>query len=107
AGRSVAGRAGQRRRVPGPVCYGRGGKLATVTDADLVLGILAPDNFLGGRMKLDLPGATAAIRDQIAAPLGMSVEAAAAGIRRVVDGHMADTLREVTIGAGQHPPVFV
>ena len=40
--------------APGPVCYGRGGKRATVTDADLVLGILAPDNFLGGRMKLDL-----------------------------------------------------
>ena len=39
--------------MPGPVCYGRGGKLATVTDADLVLGILDPDNFLGGRMKLD------------------------------------------------------
>ena len=54
--------------VPGPVCYGRGGKLATVTDADLVLGILSPDNFLGGRMKLDLAAATAAIREQIARP---------------------------------------
>ena len=43
--------------VPGPVCYSRGGKLATVTDADLVLGILSPDNFLGGRMKLDLAAA--------------------------------------------------
>jgi N-methylhydantoinase A len=93
--------------VPGPVCYDRGGTLATVTDADLVLGILSPDNFLGGRMKLDLAGATAAIRDQIAAPLGMSVEAAAAGIRRVVDGHMADTLREVTIGRGHDPRDFV
>ncbi|MGP0091982.1 MAG: hydantoinase/oxoprolinase family protein [Xanthobacteraceae bacterium] len=93
--------------VPGPVCYGRGGKLATVTDADLVLGILSPDNFLGGRMKLDLAGATAAIREQIATPLGMSVEAAAAGIRHVVDGHMADTLREVTIGRGHDPRDFV
>lgn len=93
--------------VPGPVCYGRGGTLATVTDADLVLGILAPDNFLGGRMKLDLAAATAAIREQIAMPLGMSVEAAAAGIRRVVDGHMADTLREVTIGRGHDPRDFV
>ena len=52
--------------VPGPVCYGRGGRLATVTDADVVLGILSPDNFLGGRMKLDLAAATAAIREQIA-----------------------------------------
>jgi N-methylhydantoinase A len=93
--------------VPGPVCYGRGGKLVTVTDADLVLGIVSPDNFLGGRMKLDLEAATAAIRAQIAAPLGMSVEAAAAGIRRVVDGHMADTLREVTIGRGHDPRDFV
>ena len=93
--------------VPGPVCYGRGGKLATVTDADLVLGILSPDNFLGGRMKLDVAAATAAIREQIAEPLGMSVEAAAAGIRRVVDGHMADTLREVTIGRGHDPRDFV
>jgi N-methylhydantoinase A len=93
--------------VPGPVCYGRGGKLATVTDADLVLGILSPDNFLGGRMKLDLAAATTAIREQIALPLDMSVEAAAAGIRRVVDGHMADTLREVTIGRGHDPRDFV
>ena len=93
--------------VPGPVCYRRGGKLATVTDADLVLGILSPDNFLGGRMKLDLAAATSAIREQIAAPLKMSVEEAAAGIRRVVDGHMADTLREVTIGRGHDPRDFV
>ncbi len=93
--------------LPGPVCYGRGGTLATVTDADLVLGILDPGHFLGGRMKLDLEGATAAIRAQIAEPLGMSVEAAAAGIRRVVDGHMADTLREVTIGRGHDPRDFV
>jgi N-methylhydantoinase A len=93
--------------VPGPVCYSRGGTLATVTDADLVLGILSPDNFLGGRMKLDLTAATTAIREQIAGPLGMSVEQAAAGIRRVVDGHMADTLREVTIGRGHDPRDFV
>jgi len=93
--------------VPGPVCYNRGGELATVTDADLVLGILSPDNFLGGRMKLDLAAATTAIREQIAEPLGMNVEQAAAGIRRVVDGHMADTLREVTIGRGHDPRDFV
>ena len=93
--------------VPGPVCYGRGGTRVTVTDADLVLGIVSPDNFLGGRMKLDLAAATAAIREQIATPLGMSPEEAAAGIRRVVDGHMADTLREVTIGRGHDPRDFV
>jgi N-methylhydantoinase A len=58
-------------------------------------------------MKLDLDAATTAIREQIAEPLGMSVEEAAAGIRRVVDGHMADTLREVTIGRGHDPRDFV
>ena len=58
-------------------------------------------------MKLDLAAATTAIREQIAEPLGMSVEQAAAGIRRVVDGHMADTLREVTIGRGHDPRDFV
>jgi N-methylhydantoinase A len=92
---------------PGPVCYGHGGTRATVTDADVVLGIISPDNFLGGRMKLDRDGAVDAIRRQIAVPLGMKVEQAAAGIRRVVDGHMADTLREMTIGRGHDPRDFV
>lgn len=91
---------------PGPVCYGQGGTLATVTDADVVLGIISPDNFLGGRMKLDLEGATNAIRKQVAEPLRISVEEAAAGIRRVVDSQMADTLREVTIGRGYDPRDF-
>ncbi len=92
---------------PGPVCYGQGGKRATVTDADVVLGIISPDNFLGGRMKLNRDAAVDTIREQIAAPLGMKVERAAAGIRQVVDGHMADTLREMTIGRGHDPRDFV
>ncbi len=92
---------------PGPVCYGLGGKDATVTDADVALGIISPDNFLGGRMKLDREAAKEAIRAQVAEPLGLSVERAAAGILRVVDGHMADTLREVTIGRGYDPRDFV
>ena len=93
--------------VPGPVCYGRGGTRATVTDADVVLGIISPDNFLGGRMSADREAAAEAIRTQIAEPLGLGVEAAAAGIRAVVDAHMADTLREVTIGRGYDPRDFV
>jgi N-methylhydantoinase A len=92
---------------PGPVCYGRGGKLTTVTDADVVLGIIDPDTFLGGKMKLDRKSAAEAIRAQIAEPLGMSTEQAAAGIRRIVDAKMADTLREVTIGRGHDPRDFV
>ena len=54
---------------PGPACYGRGGKLATVTDADVVLGIIDPDTFLGGKMKLDRAAAAKAIEEQIARPL--------------------------------------
>ena len=92
---------------PGPVCYGLGGKSATVTDADVVLGIIDPETFLGGKMKLDRASAAEAIREQISEPLGMTTEEAAAGIRRIVDAKMADTLREVTIGRGHDPRDFV
>lgn len=91
---------------PGPVCYGRGGTRVTTTDADVVLGIIDPGNFLGGRMKLDRRAAELAIEEQIARPLGLSVYQAAAGIRCIVDDHMADTLREVTIGRGHDPRDF-
>jgi len=89
--------------MPGPACYGRGGKLATVTDADLVLGILDPDNFLGGRMKLDFQGATAAIREQVAEPLGMSVEAAAARCAKSRSG--AATIRAISCCSPPAAPV--
>ncbi len=92
---------------PGPVCYGRGGTRATVTDANVVLGIVDPDHFLGGRMKLDAEAAARAIDEQIAVPLGLDVYEAAAGIRRIVDAQMADTLRELTIGRGHDPRDFV
>ncbi len=92
---------------PGPACYGRGGTEPTVTDADVVLGIIDPDTFLGGKMKLDRVAAENAVRDRIGEPLGLSTEEAAAGIRRIVDSQMADTLREVTIGRGHDPRDFV
>ncbi len=92
---------------PGPVCYGRGGTRVTVTDADVALGVIDPDNFLGGRMAIDKPAAEDAIRAQIAEPLGISVVAAAAGIREIVDARMADTLRELTVGRGHDPRDFV
>ncbi len=57
---------------PGPACYGRGGSEPTATDADLVLGVLDPDNFLGGSMALDIEAARRAITDKVAKPLGMS-----------------------------------
>jgi len=92
---------------PGPVAYGRGGTRPTVTDANLVLGIIDPDNFLGGRMRLDVAAAARAIDEHVATPLGLSVEEAAAGIRRIVDANMADTVRQLTVGRGHDPRDFV
>lgn len=92
---------------PGPVCYGRGGIQPTSTDADLVLGVLDAEYFIGGRMKLDLPAARQAIDSHVAQPLGLSVNAAAWGIREVLDNKMADLLRRVTIERGHDPRDFV
>lgn len=78
---------------PGPACYGRGGVLPTVTDADVVCGYLNPDYFLGGSQTLDVAASRAALESSIARPLRMSVLEAAAGIRRIVDMRMADEVR--------------
>ena len=74
---------------PGPVCYGKGGTEPTVTDADLILGYLDADSFLGGAMHLDKSAAIEAIRSKLADPLGISVEEAAWGIHETVTGNMA------------------
>jgi N-methylhydantoinase A len=79
----------------------------TVTDADVALGVIDPENFLGGRMAIDRIAAEEAIRTQIAEPMGISVVEAAAGIREIVDARMADTLRELTVGRGHDPRDFV
>jgi N-methylhydantoinase A len=78
---------------PGPVCYGRGGDNPTVTDADIVCGLLNPDYFLGGTQKLDAAAARAALETKIATPMKMTLAEAAAGIRRIVDMRMADEVR--------------
>ncbi len=88
---------------PGPACYGRGGQLPTCTDANLVLGYLEPDYFLGGRMKLDRDAARRAIATYVAGPLGLSVEQAAAGMFHVVNVNMAAGLREITVSRGIDP----
>ncbi|HUZ75562.1 MAG TPA: hydantoinase/oxoprolinase family protein [Stellaceae bacterium] len=85
---------------PGPVCYRRGGETPTVTDADLVLGFLNPDYFLGGTQRLDRAAAAAAIERRVGATLGMSAIEAAAGIRRIVDMRMADEIRVVAAKRG-------
>ena len=74
---------------PGPACYGLGGTAPTVTDADLFLGYLDPQYFLGGRMPLDRDAAARAIEGQVAKPLGLSVSRAAWGIHEVVNENMA------------------
>jgi N-methylhydantoinase A len=94
---------------PGPVCYGHGGSEPTVTDADLVLGYLDPDYFLGGQLKIDLAAARQAIEERIASPLGLSVEEAAWGIHQVVNESMANAARIHTLERGKDPrrfPVF-
>ncbi len=78
---------------PGPACYGLGGKEPTVSDADLVLGLLNPSYFLGGEMALDPDAARTAIESRLAAPMGMSVTQAARGIHEVVNENMATAAR--------------
>jgi N-methylhydantoinase A len=91
---------------PGPVCYGRGGTEPTVTDADLLLGILDADNFIGGRMRLDADAAARAMHDKIARPLATGTIEAAWGVREVIDSKMADLLRRMTIQRGYDPREF-
>ncbi len=92
---------------PGPACYGRGGREPTVTDASIVLGLLDPSYFVGGSMKLDPSLARKAIEERVAVPLGLSVEAAALGIHRIANAHMADGIRLVSINRGYDPREFV
>lgn len=90
---------------PGPVCYGIGGASPTVTDANVVLGFL-PSALAGGSMKLDVEGARAAIKRELADPLKLSVEDAAFGIREVVNINMARTIKAVTVERGVDPRDF-
>ncbi|HVJ10602.1 MAG TPA: hydantoinase/oxoprolinase family protein [Burkholderiales bacterium] len=91
---------------PGPVCYGRGGTVPTVTDAQLVLGYLDPENFAGGRMKLDRESATRTIA-ALGKQIGMKPVECAAGICRIVELQMADVIRKVTVEKGFDPRDFV
>jgi N-methylhydantoinase A len=88
---------------PGPACYGRGGAEPTVTDANLVLGYLNPDFFVGGHIKLDAAAARAAIESRVAKPLGLSVEEAASGIFRIVNSAMNNAIRYVSVARGRDP----
>ena len=88
---------------PGPACYGKGGEVPVVTDADLVLGRLNGGRFLSGRMGLDPKLSEAAIRSKIADPLGLSVTDAALGIARIADASMSLAVRSVSVERGCDP----
>jgi N-methylhydantoinase A len=91
---------------PGPACYGLGGDRPTCTDADLLLGYLDPDSFAGGKLPLNSELARRVILDQIAKPLGVDVDQAAAGMYRVINTNMAHGVREITIKRGLDPREF-
>jgi N-methylhydantoinase A len=92
---------------PGPACYGRGGVEATVTDANVALGYIDPDYFLGGTIKLDRELARKAVQERVAEPLGMSLQDAAAGIIEIATHHMSDLMRKMTVERGYDPRDFV
>jgi N-methylhydantoinase A len=91
---------------PGPACYCRGGNQPSVTDANLVLGLLGEDSFLGGEMRLDRSAAVAAVQKHVAEPLEMDIEQAAVAILRIANAHMALALRAVSVERGRDPRDF-
>ena len=91
---------------PGPACYGRGGAEPTVTDADVVLGLVRADTFLDGRMPLDRDAAVAAV-GRLAGRLGLTVEETAAGIVRINNMQAATVIRQQTLERGLDPRDFV
>jgi N-methylhydantoinase A len=91
---------------PGPICYGLGGSEVTVSDADLILGYLNEECFLGGKMRLDKQKALKVLEEKIAGPMHMSVTQAASGIYRIINSHMSDLIRRSTIERGYDPRGF-
>ena len=92
--------------MPGPACYGNGGEEPTVTDANLILGRLRADGFLGKGMQLDVGAAKTAMQ-KIAVPLGLSIEEAALGVVRIANEHMVRALREISVQRGYDPEEFI
>jgi N-methylhydantoinase A/oxoprolinase/acetone carboxylase beta subunit len=92
---------------PGPAAYGRGGRAATVTDANVVLGRLRPEAFLGGRMRLDPDLASAAVRASVGDPLGLSVQEAALGVVAVTVHNMDNAIETNSVRKGYDPRDFV
>lgn len=91
---------------PGPICYGRGGSEATVTDANLLLGYINPEALCGGEFKLTTDGVREAILEQVGRPLGLDEIEAAHGIYRIVNANMTNAIRRVSSQAGHDPRRF-
>ncbi|MDE3075327.1 MAG: hydantoinase/oxoprolinase family protein, partial [Chloroflexota bacterium] len=91
---------------PGPACYGRGGEQPTITDANVVLGRLSAERFLGGEMRLDRQAAERSLRDRVAQPLNVDLERAAAGMLEIATSAMANAVRGITLQRGLDPRDF-
>ena len=91
---------------PGPACYRRGGNLPTITDANVVLGRIGADEFLGGRMRLDADAARRGVDDRLARDLAMPVPAIADAIVRIAVNKMSLAVREVSVAKGYDPRDF-
>lgn len=92
--------------MPGPAAYNRGGTTPTVTDADVILGYIDPEHFLGGTMRISRELAEQAM-EKIAKPLGLDIVEAAAAVYRIVNSRMADLIRRATVERGYDPRDFV
>jgi len=91
---------------PGPACYGKGGALPTVSDADLVVGVLGADTVLGRDLGLDADAAREAVEREVARPLGVPLEEAAAGIIAIANANMLGAIRVITVQKGLDPRDF-
>ena len=88
---------------PGPACYGQGGDRATLTDINLLMGLIAPEGFADGEVSLDRARAEEAVYGQVARPLGVDLAAAATGVYRVATHQIAEAIRAVTVERGSNP----
>src|SRR5215475_13019354 len=93
--------------VPGPACYGQGGTVPTITDANLLLGRLNPEFFLGGEIRLDPEASREAVSRAVGALLGLDPLAAASGIVEIANAHMIAAMRLVSVQRGYDPRDFV
>jgi N-methylhydantoinase A len=91
---------------PGPVCYGQGGEVPTVTDASVILGYINPHHLVGGALKLDAEQARAAFADKVARPLGLALERAAHGAHQIAAANMIRAIKAVSTERGRDPREF-